>query len=48
MQLLDAFAASAPEGKGEERVEETGTAGEDHPRCEAGGRAQVLEVGLAY
>ncbi len=48
MQLLDAFAAGAPEGKREERVEEAGDAAQDHPRCEAGGHAQVLEVGLAY
>ena len=48
MELLDAFAAGVAEGKREERVEKTGDARKDHPRCEAGGRAQVLEVGLAY
>lgn len=48
MKLLDAFAARAPEREGEERVEEAGRAAEDHPRGEAAGRAQVLQVGLTY
>ncbi len=42
------LAAGAPEGKGEERVEEAGNAAEHHPDGEAGGHAQVLEVGLAH
>jgi hypothetical protein len=48
MQLLDALAAGTPEGKGEKRVEEAGDTAEDHPRCEASGRAQVLEISLAH
>ena len=48
MELLDALAASAPEGKGEERMEETSCATDHHARREAGGRAQVFEVGLAH
>jgi hypothetical protein len=48
VQLLDAFTAGAAEGKREKRVEEAGDAPEHHARGKAGGRAEVLEVGLAH
>ena len=48
MKLLDAFATGAAEREREERVEEAGDAAQHHARGKPGGRAQVLEVGLAY